>query len=259
MKGVVLAGGLGTRLRPLTHVLNKHLLPVYNRPMVYYPIQCLRNAGIEEVMIVTGEAHAGAFFDLLRNGEAFGLRKLEYAYQEGSRGIADALRYAETFSGGEDLCVILGDNIIEKNIIDAAERFRGQGGGAKIMVTESPEPERFGVVLFEGEGRSRRIVDIAEKPSDPTARTVATGIYFYDAEVFDVIRSLSPSVRGEYEITDVNRAYLEAGTLTYDELDGWWMDVGTHEALLEASNLVRETGANNVDESPRNAGRYAGA
>jgi len=251
MKGVILAGGLGTRLRPLTHILNKHLLPVYDRPMVYYPLQCLKNAGITEVMVVTGGPHAGAFFNLLKNGEAFGLDRLCYAFQEGEGGIADALSLAESFVDGDDVCVILGDNIIERNIVDAAESFREQGGGAKILLKQVPDPERFGVVALEGMHGDQRVVDIIEKPVDPPSNLAVIGIYFYDSSVFSICREQAPSHRGELEITDVNRTYLERGQLTYDVLDGWWIDAGTHDALRKATNLVADTGSNNVSPPER--------
>ena len=261
MKGVILAGGLGSRLRPATLVTNKHLLPVYDKPMIFYPIQALVNAGIEDILVVTGGNNAGDFLRLLGNGKEFGLKHLNYTYQEGEGGIADALSLAEHFVGGDRVCVILGDNIIEKNIIESADRFRAQERGAKILTTEVDHPERFGVVKFEPRlpGEPERIADIIEKPSDPPSRTVVTGLYFYDAHVFDICRSLEPSVRGEYEITDVNRAYLREGTLTRDPIDGWWIDVGTHDALLEASNRVSRTGANNCDETPRDSRALADA
>lgn len=247
MKGVVLAGGLGTRLRPLTNITNKHLLPVYDRPMVYYPIQCMKNAGIEEIMVVTGGPHAGQFFNLLRNGEEFELTRLCYAYQNGEGGIADALSLAEEFADGDDLCVILGDNIIEGTIASAADDFRSQGGGAKILLKQVPDPERFGVVALEGEGSGRRVSDIIEKPANPPSDLAVIGIYFYDRTVFDICREQVPSKRGELEITDVNRAYLQQGRLTHGVLDGWWIDAGTHDALLRASTLVSKTGANKTE------------
>jgi glucose-1-phosphate thymidylyltransferase len=243
VKGVVLAGGLGTRLRPLTVVTNKHLLPVYNQPMIYYPIQTLVNAGIKDIMIVTGGNSAGDFLKLLGNGKAFGLKHLNYTYQEGEGGIADALSLVEHFAAGEPVCVILGDNIIEGNISEAARSYRHQGGGAKILLKKVPDPQRFGVPELDG----RKVLRVDEKPPHPKSEYAVIGIYFYDSEVFEIIKGLEPSARGELEITDVNNAYISRGELTWDELDGWWTDAGTFESLLHASNLVAETGANNME------------
>ncbi|HVG33477.1 MAG TPA: sugar phosphate nucleotidyltransferase [Pyrinomonadaceae bacterium] len=244
MKGVVLAGGLGSRLRPLTAVTNKHLLPVYNQPMIYYPIQTLVNAGVKDILIVTGGNSAGDFLKLLGNGRAFGLKHLNYTYQEGEGGIAEALSLAEHFSAGEPLCIVLGDNIIEGNIRRAVRSYRHQGGGAKILLKKVPDPQRFGVPELDG----RRVVRIEEKPEVPKSEYAVIGVYMYDAEVFEIIRTLKPSARGEMEITDVNNAYIERGEMTWDELDGWWSDAGTFESLLHASNLVARTGANKLEE-----------
>ncbi|MEO1584927.1 MAG: sugar phosphate nucleotidyltransferase [Planctomycetota bacterium] len=243
MKGIILAGGLGTRLRPLTLVTNKHLLPVYDRPMIYYPIECLRNAGMDEVLIVTGGEHAGDFLKLLKNGKDLGLKTLAYAYQEGEGGIADALKLAEDFADGEKICVVLGDNIIEKNIRKAAGDFFTQRTGAKLLLKEVPDPERFGVCRLDGD----RVTEIIEKPADPPSNLAVTGIYFYDNTVFEICQTLTPSGRGELEITDVNNAYLERGDLTYDVLEGWWTDAGTHESLYRAATFVAEGGANQMD------------
>jgi len=243
MKGVILAGGLGSRLRPLTRVTNKHLLPVYDRPMIYYPIQCLLNAGINEIMIVTGGEHAGDFLKLLTNGKQLGIRHLEYAYQEGEGGIAEALKLAEDFADGEKICVILGDNLIEGNIRKAAGDFFTQASGAKLLLKEVHDPQRFGVVRFDGDGA---IVEVVEKPKEPPSAMAVTGIYFYDAEVFDICQALEPSGRGELEITDVNNAYLKRGDLTHETLEGWWTDAGTFESLYRASCLVYEGGANKL-------------
>jgi glucose-1-phosphate thymidylyltransferase len=225
MKGVVLAGGLGTRLHPLTKVTNKHLLPVYDRPMIYYPIQTLVNAGIREIMLVTGGNNAGDFLKLLGNGNEFGLQHLDYTYQEGEGGIADALRLAEYFAEGEPICVVLGDNIVERNIVRAAQAFRDQKTGAKILLKEVKNPERFGVPVLDG----NQVVKIQEKPKQPRSPYAVTGIYFYDARVFSIIKTLKPSGRGELEITDVNNAYIQGGDLTWDidqlcdEIDaGFW-------------------------------------
>lgn len=244
MKGVILAGGLGTRLRPLTLVTNKHLLPVYDRPMIYFPIQTLVNAGIRDVLIVTGGEHAGDFLKLLRNGKHLGLRDLHYTYQEGEGGIAHALQLAEDFADGDKICVVLGDNIIEANICKAVGEFFTQRTGAKIMLKEVPDPDRFGVVRIE----NGRIVEILEKPESPPSNYAVTGIYMYDNDVFSIARTLEPSDRGELEITDVNNEYLRRGDLTYRVLDGWWTDAGTFESLHRASRLVAEGGANKLDE-----------
>lgn len=243
MKGVVLAGGLGTRLRPLTAVTNKHLLPVYDQPMIYYPIQTLVNAGITDIMVVTGGNSAGDFLKLLGNGKAFGLKHLNYTYQEGEGGIAQALALVEHFAGGDPVCVVLGDNIIEGNIAAAARAYRHQGGGAKIILKKVPDPDRFGVPELDG----KRVLHIQEKPESPKSDYAVIGIYMYDGEVYDIIRTLKPSGRGELEITDVNNAYIERDEMTWEELEGWWTDAGTFESLLHASKLVAETGANKMD------------
>jgi glucose-1-phosphate thymidylyltransferase len=242
MKGVVLAGGTGSRLNPLTRVTNKHLLPVYDKPMVYYPIQTLVNAGIEEILLVTGGKNAGDFLRLLGNGRDFGLRHLNYTYQEGEGGIAEALGLAEYFAAGDSICVVLGDNIIENNISDAADAFRKQKDGAKILLKEVTDAQRFGVAELRGE----RVLGIEEKPKNPKSNYAVIGIYMYDATVFEKIRRLKPSGRGELEITDVNNFYIEDDRLTYDVLDGWWTDAGTFESLLRANSLVAETGANKM-------------
>jgi len=243
VKGVVLAGGLGSRLRPLTAVTNKHLLPVFNQPMIYYPIQTLVNAGITDIMIVTGGNSAGDFLKLLGNGKAFGLKHLNYTYQEGEGGIAAALSLVEHFAGDDAICVVLGDNIIEGNIRAAADSYREQRSGAKILLKRVPDPQRFGVPELNG----KHVLRIEEKPAEPKSDYAVIGIYMYDARVFEIIRALKPSGRGELEITDVNNAYIERGEMTWDELAGWWSDAGTFESLLYASNLVAETGANKLE------------
>ena len=239
MKGIVLAGGLGTRLAPLTRITNKHLLPVYDRPMIYYPIQTLVEAGIQEILIVTGGNSAGDFLKLLRNGVEFGLRHLNYAYQEGEGGIAAALSLAEHFADGGPVCVVLGDNILEKSISNAIRKFRHQGSGAKILLSQVPDPQRFGVPVFEGDA----IVRIEEKPSNPRSSYAIIGVYMYDNRVFDIIKTLKPSGRGELEITDVNNAYIDSGDMSWDILDGWWTDAGTFDSLLNASNLAARSAA----------------
>ena len=242
MKGIILAGGLGTRLLPLTKVTNKHLLPVYDRPMIYYPLRTLINAGITDILVVTGGNHAGDFLKLLGNGSDFGLRHINYTYQEGEGGIAAALSLAEFLAGDEKVCVILGDNIIERNIRHAVEAFEGQKAGGQILLKEVPDPQRFGVPVFDG----NRLVRIEEKPKAPQSKYAVTGIYMYDRTVFDIIKTLKPSDRGELEITDVNNAYIDRGEMTWEVLEGWWSDAGTFESLLSASRLVAETGANKV-------------
>jgi glucose-1-phosphate thymidylyltransferase len=247
LKGVVLAGGLATRLRPLTSVTNKHLLPVYNQPMIFYPIQTLVNAGITDIMIVTGGSSAGDFLRLLGNGKAFGLKHLNYTYQEGEGGIAEALSLVEHFAADGPVCVVLGDNIIEGNIRSAVADYRRQGSGAKIILKKVPDPQRFGVPKLDG----RRVIRIEEKPAKPQSDYAVIGIYMYDAGVYDIIRSLKPSNRGELEITDVNNAYIARNAMTWEELEGWWTDAGTFESLLRASNLVAETGANKLYFEPQ--------
>ena len=245
MKGVVLAGGSGSRLNPLTRVTNKHLLPVYDKPMVYYPIQTLVNAGIEEILLVTGGKNAGDFLRLLGNGRDFGLKHLNYTYQEGAGGIAEALGLAEFFAGRDSICVILGDNIIENNILHAVDNFKSQTDGARILLKEVEDAQRFGVAEIQGD----RIVGIEEKPKAPKSNYAVVGIYLYDKSVFEKIRRLKPSGRGELEITDVNNFYIDEGKLTYEVLDGWWTDAGTFESLLRANNLVAETGANKMNRT----------
>ncbi len=254
MKGIILAGGLGSRLRPLTLVTNKHLLPVYDQPMIYYPIQTLLNAGIQDVLIVTGGEHAGDFLKLLKNGKDLGVGRLAYAYQEGEGGIADALKLAEEFADGEKICVVLGDNLIEGNIRKAAGDFFTQRSGAKVLLKQVPDPERFGVAKLEGEGTGARIVEIIEKPQQPISDYAVTGIYFYDNGVFDICKTLKPSKRGELEITDVNNHYLQRGDLTFDILDGWWTDAGTVESLYRAASLVAQGGANHLSRSGAESG-----
>ncbi len=243
MKGVILAGGLGTRLSPLTKVTNKHLLPVYDKPMVMYPIDCLRNAGITDVLVVTGGKHAGAFVELLGNGKNVGLRKLSFAYQEGEGGIADALRLAEDFADDGPIAVVLGDNIIEGNIAASVEAFKKQQTGARILLKEVHDPHRFGVATIDAGGKVTKIV---EKPRDPESNLAVVGIYMFDQQVFDIIRPLRPSARGELEITDVNNKYIEQGTMSAGILQGWWTDAGTFESLYRATKLVVEGGANKM-------------
>jgi glucose-1-phosphate thymidylyltransferase len=243
VKGVILAGGLGTRLSPLTMVANKHLLPVFDRPMIYYPIQTLVNAGIQDILLVTGGNNAGDFLRLLGNGSEFGLKHLNYTYQTGEGGIADALKLAEHFAAGEKIVVMLGDNIIERNITHAVRAFEEQPAGAKILLKEVEDPERFGVATLDGD----KVARIVEKPSRPETNLAVIGIYMYDSRVFEITAGLKPSKRGELEITDVNNAYIQRGELTYDVLDGWWTDAGTFESLYHAATLVQHGGANRLD------------
>jgi glucose-1-phosphate thymidylyltransferase len=239
MKGVVLAGGTGSRLFPLTKITNKHLLPIYDRPMIYYPIQTLVDAGITDIMIVTGGRNSGDFLRLLANGKQFGLKHIHYTYQEGEGGIADALALAEHFADGHQICVVLGDNIIEGNVREAADRFRAEERGAHILLKEVADAERFGVAEVSGD----RILSIEEKPARPKSNYAVTGIYMYDSTVFDKIKTLVPSRRGELEITDVNNAYIREGTMKFSYLDGWWTDAGTFDSLLRAANLVAQSSA----------------
>jgi len=248
MKGVILAGGTGSRLSPLTRVTNKHLLPIYDRPMVFYPIQTLVNAGITDILLVTGGQNAGEFLRLLGNGKDFGLKHINYTYQEGEGGIADALRLAEHFADSQPICVVLGDNIIETGILAAKEEFERTGCvGGHIILKEVVDPQRFGVPAFDGD----RIIRIEEKPKEPKSPYAVIGIYMYDSKVFEYIRRLRPSARGEFEITDVNNLYLAEGRLSYSVLEGWWTDAGTFESLLRAGNLTAESGANKVDRAVR--------
>jgi glucose-1-phosphate thymidylyltransferase len=237
MKGVVLAGGTGSRLLPLTKITNKHLLPIYDKPMIFYPIETLVGAGIEEILIVTGGRNAGDFLRLLANGKEFGLKHINYTYQEGEGGIADALSLAEHFAEGDRICVILGDNIIEGCIRGAVDAFLRQPQGAHILLKEVPDAERFGVAEISGD----RILGIEEKPKSPKSNYAVTGIYLYDESVFEKVKTLVPSARGELEITDVNNAYIREGTMGFSYLDGWWTDAGTFGSLLRAGNLVAQT------------------
>jgi glucose-1-phosphate thymidylyltransferase len=245
MKGVILAGGTGSRLHPLTRVTNKHLLPVYDKPMLYYPLQTLVDAGIRDILIVTGGNNAGDFLRLLRNGKDFGLKQLSFAYQEGEGGIADALRLAEPFAAGEKVCVILGDNILEGSIRGAREAFDRQKEGALILLKEVPDPERFGVPTFEG----GKIVKIDEKPKLASSPYAVIGVYFYDGTVFERVKVLKPSGRGEFEITDVNNSYLGDGQLRHEVIEGGWTDAGTFESLWRATNMAREKALRGSEEA----------
>jgi glucose-1-phosphate thymidylyltransferase len=245
VKGVILAGGSGTRLHPLTRITNKHLLPIYDRPMVTYAIEALVQAGIAELMVVTGGTHAGEFLRLLGNGHEYGIDRLSYAYQERAGGIAEALGLAERFAAGERVCVMLADNVVERSLGDAVENFRRQERGARILLAREDEPEHLrhlGVPELDGDGRIARIL---EKPDEPPSPYAVTGIYFYDANVFEVIPTLEPSGRGELEITDVNNWYIEQGTMEYDVLEGFWGDAGESiEAYYAVNDFVRAHGAN---------------
>ena len=234
LKGIILAGGLGKRLWPLTKITNKHLLPVYDKPMIYYPLSLLVEAGIKDILLVTGGNHAGEFLRLLGNGQEFGLTHINYTYQEGEGGIAQALNLARHFVGESKMVVVLGDNILEHSIKKQVDRFRQQKNGARILLKEVEDPERFGVASVKG----NKITSIEEKPKKPRSNFAVTGVYMYDPSVFEIIRSLKPSRRGELEITDVNNAYLKKGLMEFDVLDGWWTDSGTIESLLRANQLV---------------------
>ena len=237
MKGVILAGGLGTRLMPCTKVTNKHLLPVYDKPMIYYPLRTLVNAGLKDIMIVTGGNNPGDFLKILGNGREFGLKDISYTYQEGEGGIADALRLAGNFVDKDKMVVMLGDNIIKDDITNAVKEFEKQDRGARIFLKEVSDPERFGVAEIE----AGRVINIEEKPKKPRTNYAVVGLYMYDSDVFKIIETLKPSGRGELEITDVNNEYIRRGTMTYSILEGWWSDAATSfEALYRASNLVKE-------------------
>lgn len=232
MKGVILAGGLGTRLYPLTHVTNKHLLPVYDKPMIFYPINTLVKAGIDEILIVLGGPHAGHFISVLKNGHQLGIKHLEYAYQEKEGGIADALSLAEDFADGDSVAVLLGDNTSDADILDEVKGFEK---GALIFLKQVPDPKRFGIVTFDPADKSK-ILKITEKPAEPDSDMAVTGVYLYDNRVFDFIKKIEPSDRGELEITDVNNKYVQSGELRWGELKGYWWDAGTFDTLLEANN-----------------------
>jgi len=235
MKGVILAGGLGTRLFPLTKVTNKHLLPVYDRPMIFYPLQTLVSSGITDILVVTGGPSAGDFLRLLGNGKEFGLKHLNYTYQEGEGGIADALSLAEHFADDQPILLMLGDNFLEKPIRAAVDEFRANPTGAKIFLTRVEHPEWYGVVELSGD----RVTRIVEKPKEPKSNLVAIGVYMYDNSVFGKIRKIEPSARGELEITDVNNLYLREGQLRYQIVDGWWADAGeSFEMYLKANILA---------------------
>jgi glucose-1-phosphate thymidylyltransferase len=244
MKGVILAGGLGTRLYPLTKITNKHLLPVYSKPMIYYPIEALVNAGITDIMIITGGASAGDFIRLLENGEEFGLKRLHYAYQKGEGGIAAALALARSFVDHDKVCVVLGDNILERCIRKGVQAFEKQAGGAKVFLKEVPNPQSYGIAEIEG----GRIAQIVEKPKSPKSNLAVIGVYMYGPEVFDIIPTLKPSARGELEITDVNNHFVRAGSMTYEVIQGWWADAGESiDSWIEANQLIAQHGANHPD------------
>lgn len=237
MRGVILAGGRGSRLYPLTKITNKHLLPIYDRPMIYYPLQTLVEAGLTEIMVVTGGNNAGDFLRLLGNGREFGLSHLDYSYQEREGGIAQAIGLAENFSAGGKIVVILGDNIFQKGITSSVERFKRQRKGARILLKKVREPQNYGVAVLEG----KRLVKVEEKPSQPKSDYAVTGVYLYDSEVFDIIRGLKPSSRGELEISDVNNHYIREEEMEVDFLQGWWADAGASvDSYLEANILAAQ-------------------
>lgn len=232
MKGVILAGGLGTRLYPLTHATNKHLLPVYDKPMVYYPTQTLVTAGIKDILVVVGGPHAGDFIRVLQNGKDFGISHLEYAYQtSGDGGIADALKLAEDFADNEDIAVILGDNCTDADISDEVKNFEK---GAVIFLKEVVDPERFGIAELDPKN-NKNVIDIVEKPKEPKSNLAVTGVYIYDGKVFDHVKQIKPSARGQLEITDVNNIYIKEGQMHWATLDGFWSDAGTVESLYRTN------------------------
>ena len=236
MKGVVLAGGKATRLRPLTKVTNKHLLPIYDRPLIYYPLQAMAQAGVRDVLVITNPEHAGHFIQLLGSGREFGLH-LAYELQEEAGGLAQAVSLAESFVGQDKMLVLLGDNIFTQNLRPAVERFSDEESGAVIFGVEMQHPEQYGVIEMDGE----RVVGIEEKPSQPKSHLIQTGIYMYDEHVWTHLQGLTPSARGELEITDLNNIYVRAGTMRCETLDGYWIDAGTsHDELLAANNAVAE-------------------
>jgi glucose-1-phosphate thymidylyltransferase len=243
MKGVILAGGSGTRLHPLTRITNKHLLPLYDRPMVNYAVEALVGAGIDELMLVSGGTHAGEFIRLLGNGREYGIDRLQYGYQDQAGGIAEALGLAEHFVARDKVCVMLADNIFERSLATVVSNFARQESGARIVLSRVEEDEHLrhlGVAAMDGD----RVTGIVEKPKSPPSRYAVTGVYFYDAQVWDVIPTLKPSGRGELEITDVNNWYLQDGSMTYEILDGWWTDAGTFKSLHHSATLVAQGGAN---------------
>ena len=245
MKGIILAGGTGSRLFPLTKVTNKHLLPVGREPMIFHPVRKLTEAGVSEILIVTGVEHMGDVVNLLGSGKAFGCR-FTYKVQDEAGGIAQALGLAENFAGRDPCCVILGDNIFQESIAPYVKAFGEQGKGARLLLKQVHDPQRYGVAETDGV----RVTRIVEKPKEPKSDLAVVGVYFYDAEVFSVIRTLKPSSRGELEITDVNNHYLRAGALQFDTLQGWWTDAGTFESLAAANDLVLGR-ASNAQEAER--------
>ena len=245
MKGIILAGGKGSRLYPLTLPTNKHLLPIYDQPMIYYPIKTMVDAGIKNILIVTGDVHAGQFVNVLKNGKDLGVNHLEYAYQEeGSRGIADAIKYSEDFADGEDIAVILGDHTTDSNIKKSVKKFKN---GACIFLKKVIDPERFGNPQFF-EKNPKKIKIIIEKPTTPVSPYAVTGLYIYDSQVFKIIKGLKPSARGELEVTDINNAYLKKGQLQWEELKGFWSDSGTFHSLYRSSRYwAKKKLASNYD------------
>lgn len=236
MKGIILAGGTGSRLKPITNVTNKHLLPVYNKPMIYYPIETMKACGFEELLIVTGKEHAGHFLNVLGGGEALGL-KLFFEVQDKAGGIAEALSLARDYAKGQSVAVCLGDNIFENHspLTKGVKAFQKTDKGGKIFLKEVKDPERFGVAHIE----AGKVTEIIEKPDKPKTNLIVTGFYIYDSDVFEIITKQKPSGRGEFEITDVNNAYVKKGLMTYEKIEGEWTDAGTFESLYKASELIR--------------------
>jgi glucose-1-phosphate thymidylyltransferase len=247
MKGVILAGGTGSRLHPLTRITNKHLLPVYDKPMIYYPIETLVQAGLDELMIVTGGNHAGEFLPLLGNGSEFGLKRLQFSYQARAGGIAEALSLCESFVDGDKVVVMLGDNILGESIAPYVDHFRRQAQGGRILLKEMQDPKHLkhlGVPIF---GKDDRLQFIREKPQNPPSAFAVIGVYMYDSSVFDIVKTLKPSGRGELEITDVNNAFVDRGTMEYDIIQGYWGDAGESiEVYYEVIDEVRSIANRNV-------------
>ncbi|MBI2406360.1 MAG: NTP transferase domain-containing protein [Candidatus Harrisonbacteria bacterium] len=244
MKGVILAGGNGRRLAPITDVTNKHLLPIYNKPMIHYPLSTLVGAGMKEILVVCGREHAGSFVNLLGTGKEHGVR-FSYAVQEAAGGIAQALALAADFARGDSLMVILGDNLFEDNFKKTAQAFARKKKGARVFLKAVPDPERFGVAYLE----KGKVVRIEEKPKKPTSNLITTGLYMYDGAVFDLVKNLAPSKRGELEITDLNNMYVQKGLMSYDVLKGDWTDAGTFDSLLHAANLAAKKFGNGSPEA----------
>lgn len=237
VKGVILAGGIGLRLSPLTDVTNKHLLPIYKKPMIFYPIEKLVQAGLTEIMIVTGGPHAGHFLKVLGNGRKFGLKDIHYTYQEGEGGIAAALALTENFADGGRVVAVLGDNLFQQDLKPGLFRFMDQSEGARVFLKEVSDPERFGVAEVRGD----QVIGTEEKPKNPKSNLAVTGVYMFDNRVFDIIRTMKPSARGEMEVTDIINDYIRRQKLGWEKLNGWWTDAGTFDTLLRANQIIAQS------------------